>query len=208
MDVNPLETVDNLQEEEQNAAEAAKEKQKNRLNSYVAVMVAILATFMGISKVKDDNIVQAMEQAQAKSIDSWAWYQAKKTRLLFAQATLDTFEVQQATASPTLRPTIEEKSSRYRHEIEKQTTELADVEKEATGHDKEYDRLNIHDDQFDFSDALLAIAISLFALTALTQKRWLFLLALVPTVFGVVYGLAGLFNLSLHSDFLAKLLGA
>ncbi len=30
-----------------------------------AITVAILATFMGICKVNDDNIVQAMRQAQA-----------------------------------------------------------------------------------------------------------------------------------------------
>ena len=32
-------------------------------------------------------------------------------------------------------------------------------------------------------------------------------LALVPTFFGLLYGLAGLFNLPLHSNFFAKLLG-
>jgi hypothetical protein len=30
---------------------------------------------------------------------------------------------------------------------------------------------------------------------------------MVPTFFGVLYGLAGLFNLQIHSDFFAKLLG-
>ena len=33
---------------------------------------------------------------------------------------------------------------------------------------------------------MLALAISLLAVTALTQKRWLFVLAMFPTVFGVV----------------------
>jgi hypothetical protein len=34
-----------------------------RLNAWVAVTVALLATFMGICKVKDDNVVQATEPA-------------------------------------------------------------------------------------------------------------------------------------------------
>jgi len=34
----------------------------NPLSMRVAVVVAILATFMGICKVKDDNINQAMQQ--------------------------------------------------------------------------------------------------------------------------------------------------
>ena len=63
-----------------------------------------------------------------------------------------------------------------------------------------------HDDQFDLSDAMLALAISLMAVTALTQKRWLCVLALFPTVFGVIMGLAGLLGWHIHPNALTKLL--
>src|SRR5207237_3342383 len=59
-----------------------------RLNSWVAVTVALLATFMGICKVKDDNIVQAMQQAQADKLDHWSFYQARNIRQEVAQAEL------------------------------------------------------------------------------------------------------------------------
>ena len=72
--------------------------------------------------------------------------------------------------------------------------------------DKTYNQLNLHDDQFDMADAALSIAISLLAVTALTQKRWLFFLALVPTFFGLLMGLAGLLGWSLHPDAIARLL--
>jgi len=65
--------------------------------------------------------------------------------------------------------------------------------------------LNYHDDQFDLS-AMLALAISLLAMTALTQKRWLFILAMLPTIFGTAMGLAGLFAWKIHPDFLTRLL--
>jgi hypothetical protein len=77
---------------------------------------------------------------------------------------------------------------------------------DAAAADKNYNDLNFHDDQFDLSDAMLALAISLLAVTALTQKRWLFYLALVPTVFGVLMGLAGLFGWNIHPDAFTKLL--
>jgi hypothetical protein len=82
------------------------------------------------------------------------------------------------------------------------TIQQADAEKA----DKTYNNLNYHDDQFDLSDAMLALAISLLALTALTQKRWLFVLAMLPTFFGVVMGLAGLFGWSIHPNSLIRLL--
>jgi hypothetical protein len=42
-------------------------------------------------------------------------------------------------------------------------------------------------------------------MTALTQKRWLFIVAMVPTFFGTVMGLAGLFGWNIHPDFLTRL---
>ncbi|MEO8652919.1 MAG: DUF4337 family protein [Ramlibacter sp.] len=50
--------------------------------------MALLASFMGICKVKDDNIVQAMQQAQADKLDHWAFYQARNLREELAKATV------------------------------------------------------------------------------------------------------------------------
>src|SRR5438067_8649751 len=58
------------------------------LNRKIAITVALLASFMGICKVKDDNIVQAMQQAQADKIDHWAFYQARNLRQQQAHVTL------------------------------------------------------------------------------------------------------------------------
>ena len=69
-----------------------------------------------------------------------------------------------------------------------------------------YDALNFRDDQFDLSDALIAIAISLLAITSLTQLWWLYGLSLVPAVFGVLMGLAGLVGWAFHPTALIKLL--
>ena len=52
----------------------------------------------------------------------------------------------------------------------------------------------------------MAIAIAMLAVTALTQLWALYWAALVPTVFGVVMGTAGLFGLGLHPDALVRLL--
>lgn len=189
--------------------EATEEKDhKSRLNATVAVTVAILATFMGICKVKDDNICQAMQQAQADKIDNWGWYQAKKTRDEMMNEHVSNLTLLAHSATPSARPVIEAEVGRVKAELEKKKTELADTQAKAEDNQKDYDRLNYRDDQFDLSDSSLAIAISLLALTSLTQKRFLFVVALVPTVVGVVMGLAGLFGWHIHPDALANWLGA
>ncbi|HEY0546530.1 MAG TPA: DUF4337 domain-containing protein [Pyrinomonadaceae bacterium] len=205
MEPDPMEFVED--KDEQTTREAAEaNRARNRLNTWVAITVALLATFMGVCKVKDDNIVQAMQQAQADKIDSYAWYQARNIRQEVAAATVAQLTAQAAAAPPDARAVYQEQIQKYQtiaqEQEEKKKTQQADADKA----DKTYNELNFHDDQFDLSDAMLALAISLLAVTALTQKRWLFYLALVPTLFGVLMGLAGLLNWNIHPNILTRLL--
>ena len=198
MGVDPIEYA---REQDQQA-----EKAKSRLNTLVAIAVALLATFMGICKVKDDNIVQAMQQAQADKIDSYSWYQARNIREEVANAVAAQLAAQAASAPQSVRAVYDAEIAKYQaigqEQGEKKKVQQADAE----GADKRYDALNIHDDQFDLSDALLSIAISLLALTALTGKRWLYWVSMIPTVLGVFMGLAGLLGWGIHPDALTKLL--
>src|SRR5215217_3986565 len=57
------------------------ESADRRMNDLVAVTVVILTVFMAISKVKDDNINQAMQKAKSESVDAWAEYQATRIKL-------------------------------------------------------------------------------------------------------------------------------
>ena len=85
--------------------------------------------------------------------------------------------------------------------------EKAQIKKTAEGYQKEYDRLNLHDDQFDAAEACLSLAIALFGVTALTRKRWLLLLGASFGALGAFTGLSGFLGLNFHPDFLSRLLG-
>ena len=188
------------------AARSSSDARARQLNTWVAISVALLATFMGICKVKDDNLVQAMQQAQADKIDHWSFYQARNIRQEIAQAQADQLGLvmagQTADAQARAAPLI----AKYRALILDQQQKKEVLRSQAEADQKMYDTLNYHDDQFDLSDALTAIAISLLALTSLTQRRWLFWVAMVATVLGVIMGVAGLLSLHLHSDALARML--
>ena len=174
----------------------------DRLDRKVALTVALLASFMGVCKVKDDNIVQAMQQAQADKIDHWAFYQARNLRQEQAHTTL--LQLRLAALS---RPAAEQAG--YHAAIgELETLEAGQAKKkdevqvQAKQDQTTYDALNYRDDQFDLSDAALALALSLLAVTTLTRQRWLYLAALVPTGVGVFYGMAGLSGLPFHPAWL------
>ena len=180
-----------------------------RLNTWVAITVALLATFIAISKVKDDNIVLAMQQAQADKIDHWSFYQARNIRQEVAQASLDAFAASRgaSAASPiSQRGQIDSAISRYKALVAEQSSKKDSLRVLAETDQQTYDALNYRHDQFDLSDALLALAISLLALTSLTHKRWLFWIAMVPTVLGALMGLAGLLGWHIHPDTITQLL--
>src|SRR6267142_4969614 len=206
MDPDPMQFVEEDAEKKEPKTVTEDKKPRAHLNTLVAISVALLATFMGICKVKDDNIVQAMQQAQADKIDNYSWYQARNIREEVARATVAQLTAQAAAAPPQAQAVYQEQIKTYQalaqEQAEKKKIQQADADKA----DKTYNELNYHDDQFDLSDAMLALAISLMAVTALTQKRWLFVLAMFPTVFGVIMGLAGLLGWHLHPDSLTKLL--
>jgi len=181
MDLDPMEIVETAQSE-------GRKPRTAWLNPAVAITVALLATFMGICKVKDDNIVQAMQQAQADKLDHWQFYQARNIREEVAKSTLVQLRLQALAATP------------------KQQAAYDELKRQAEQDQAHYDAFNYRDDQFDLSDASIAIAISLLAVASLTQLPWLYLLALLPSGFGFVMGAAGLAGWALHPEGLIKLL--
>jgi hypothetical protein len=190
-------------------SEAVEKGQGGSLNTIIAVAVAITATFTALCNVKDGNIGQAMQQAQARTFDQWTNYQAKGTKLNIAEAALDGLLIQRelaAGAAPEIRKVIDERIQANLERIKHLNIAKADAQEQAEAAQKEYDHLNFRDDQFDMAEATTSIAIALFGITALTQKRRLLYVAMAFAGFGVLMGLAGFLGLSLHPDFLARLL--
>ena len=200
MEINPLDTVDTVNEQR------SSDRRTARLNILVAVTVALLATFMGICKVKDDNIVQGMQQAQANKLDHWAFYQARNIREEIAKATVVQMRLAAAGRPAAEQSAYADAIQSYEKLAVEQGKKKDELKAQADQDQKDYDAANFHDDQFDLSDALLAIAIAMLAVTALTQQRWLYVGALIPTGFGVLMGLAGLSGWTIHPSGLIQLL--
>jgi Domain of unknown function (DUF4337) len=202
MDIDPIESANSAADD----TATVSDRDRARLNTRVAITVALLATFLGVCKVKDDNIVQAMQQAQADRLDHWNFYQARNIRQEVASATAAQLKLAAAAAPASQQEAYRTAIASYEALVADQAKKKEELRLQAEQDQKTYDALNYRDDQFDLSDALIALAISLLALTALTHKTWLYWMALVATVGGVVMGLAGLAGWHLHPDALSRLL--
>jgi DNA repair ATPase RecN len=190
--------------------EAVELGRESRLNAWVAACVAISATFMALCNVKDGNIVQAMTQAQANGVDSWGYYQAKGMKENLAISTREQIELMRdmnPNLTPEQKEVLEKRITAYNEQAKKYDKDKQEIKAQAEGFSKQYDALNVRDDQFDMAEALLSVAIAMFGVTALTRKRWLLFVALTFAGFGIALGLSGFIGWNFHPEFLARLLG-
>lgn len=177
-----------------------------KANDVVAVCVAILAAFMAVAKVKDDNIVQAMLKAKSDAVDSWAEYQSKRIKHHLFETARDQVLALITIGGDRAEAQLRDQIQHYEAEIQRYTKEEKTIQEKAKKYEELYDTLNYKDDRFDLSDASFSISLGMLAVTALPRRRWRLYLSPLFAGFGVVMGLVGLLGLTLHPDRLTKLL--
>jgi len=184
--------------------EEGEDEGKDRtLNRLVAITVVTLSVFMAVANIKDDNLVQAMQLSKSDAIDTWSEYQATKTKAHI----VDTARTEMAliagdspsAAARTAFATMDAEAKKY-------AAEVPVLKAKAQADDAQYDALNVHDDQFDMSDALISIAVSLAAVAALAETRWLLFVAWGFGAFGLLMGIAGFAGWAIHPNALASFL--
>jgi hypothetical protein len=181
--------------------ELSAEAKDKRLNRLVALTVVVFSVATGLGNIKDGNIVQAMSQAQANSLDRWNEYQATRTKLHI----VETARAELAASSDPAKATPA--LAAFDAETAKYKAETPALAKEAKGFAADYDALNIHDDQFDAAEASLATAISIAAVAALTESMIPLIAAWVFGGFGLFMTLAGFMGWGFHPDVLSTILG-
>lgn len=185
------------------------EKPAPKLNTMVAMAVAIAATFMALCNVKGGNVDQAMAKTQVEIVDTWSFFQAKSTKESLAEASADQLELQRdpAKMSPEQLATLDKQIASYKTKVARYEKEKGELQTKVEALQKEYERLNVKDDQFDITEALISVGIALFGITALTQKRWMLFVAGVFAGFGMLVGLGGFLGWNIRPEWLAKLVG-
>ena len=178
----------------------------DRLNNLVAITVVIISVFLAVSNVKDGNIGQNMALAKADAVDTWSEYQATKLKMHLAENSLA--ELSLITSQPGTSPTLAAKEkARLEAAIAKYGDKSASLMRQAKTHEADYDALNLHDDQFDMSEAFLSISLALAGVAAVTGLAWLLYFCWGVSGVGMLMGTAGFLGLNLHSDLVARLLG-
>src|SRR5476649_2124481 len=187
-------------------ADVTTEGSNKRLSNLVAITVVILSVSMAVSNIKDDNINQAMQKAKAESVDAWAEYQASRVKLHVDENGLSQLRLLE-TAGNIDRALAAKQAAEYEADIKKYEARSIETRAKAEGLEKEYDRLNFRDDQFDMSDAFISIAIAVAAVASLVDSFWLLYVAWGLGALGMFFGIAGFLGLNFRPEWLAQFLG-
>jgi hypothetical protein len=185
--------------------EVSAEAKDKRLNRAVALTVVILSVFTGLCNIKDGNLVQTMQQAKADSVDVWNEYQATRTKLHISETARSEIGVLTSGrkvdgAAATLVAALDGNIAKYKREapaLKAQAQSLA----------SRYDALNVHDDQFDASEAAISTAIAMAAVSALAESATLLFGSWLFGAFGIFMGLCGFAELAFHPNVLSNFLG-
>src|SRR5438270_7098460 len=127
--------------------EAVEKAHESKLNTIIAMCVAVIATFMALCNVKASNIVQQMSQAQAHAVDEWSYYQSKSTKQHVAEAAVDQIELQRETAvglSDAQRAKFDEALKKQKDAVVKYDKEKTDIQKKAKDYEESVETLHVH----------------------------------------------------------------
>jgi hypothetical protein len=161
------------------------EAQDRRLNRAVAATVVLLSVLMALSNIKDGNIVQNMQAAQAAQVDTWNEYQATRLKLHMEEIAVS--------GGGTGLPRAQAALAKY-------TRESAALKKQAQAAKADYDRAGYRDDQFDLSEGFASIALATTAIAALAETWWLLFFGWGAGGLALLFSVAGFAQLPIHPD--------
>ena len=197
-----------MSELDETISESIENAGDSKLNSKIAIFVAITATFMAICNIKGGNIVQNMSKAQSKAVNNWAYFQSKSTKQNITENSIDILSAQlKVTTANKDKVDLEAKITKLKEKVERYENEKNEIKAAAEKEEKSYDDMNVFDDQFDMTEAILSISIAMFGLSALTQKKPLFYFALLLSISGFILGFSAFLKISYHSEFISNILG-
>ncbi|UGA40006.1 DUF4337 domain-containing protein [Chromobacterium haemolyticum] len=186
--------------------EISVEAEKKYLNSLVALTVVLLSVFMGLGKLKDDNIVQARQLLKTDAVDSWSEYQSKKIKQHLAESSqrqARLLELANPAAAAALRP----EQAAIQRDIARYAAEAQALQLKAKAKEQGFEELNARHELFDVSDAGLSIAVACAAVAALAANFIPLLCAWAFGAVGVFFWLAGFAGWNIHPGWIVSLLG-
>ncbi len=154
------------------------------LGQWVAIFTAILAAAGAVVGYQGGHLMNEVLLKKNEAVlrkteaaNEWNHYQSVSTKAHLA-------ELAEQLIPPERAAQLEEKTQKYAAQREELMAKARNLDDAAQRADREADELNRPHARFALAMILLQIAISLASITALTQRTWLFAVAIVSAAGG------------------------
>ena len=170
---------------EERAENEAAETFRNR----AALLIALLAAILAIGGLGGGNATDDMIASNIKASDTWAFYQAKNVRQTVYKIEADALEAQLAAGSigPAERAAAEARLKEYKATVARYDSEpdpdapgdptagegKKELSAKAKSHEEAFEQASARDDNFDFAEVLLQLALVLGSVAILAVNRWI-----------------------------------
>ncbi|HEX8224969.1 MAG TPA: DUF4337 domain-containing protein [Allosphingosinicella sp.] len=178
---------------EDRAENAAAETFRNR----AALLIAFLAAILAIGGLGGGNATDDMIASNIRASDTWAFYQAKNVRQTMYEIEAEKLKAQLAagTLSAAERPAAETRLRDYEATVARYDSEpdandpskgegKKELSAQARAHEAAFDQASARDDNFDYAEVLLQLALVLGSVAILAVNRWILGLSLALGVVG------------------------
>jgi len=200
--MEPTDAAELIQEIQE---ERAEEKAAERFRNAAALLIAILAMLLAIGSLGGGNATDDMVYGNIKASDTWAFYQAKNVRQTEYRIAADRLELQDPTISPQARKAAETQLAKYRETIARYDDEpdakapqdslkgegKKQLAAQARNYERVRDRASDQDNNFDYSETLLQLAIVLGSVAILSGSRAVLTLSVVLGALGTLLMING-----------------
>jgi hypothetical protein len=185
---------------EDRAENEAAEGFRNR----AALLIAVLAAVLAIGGLGGGNATDDMIENNIKASDTWAFYQAKNVRQTLYKIEREKLAAELAGGGytgPALAgaqsrlKTYDETIARYDSEPDSKDPSKGEGKKELSARAKAYEaafeQAARRDDNFDFAEVLLQLALVLGSVAILAVNRWILILSAAMGALGALLTLNG-----------------
>jgi len=170
--------------------EKAEHEADDRFRSRAALLIAILAAILAIGGLGGGNATDDMIGSNIRASDAWAFYQAKNIRQTAYELEADALRssLEAGALAPPQRLSAEARLNDYRATIARYDSEpdardpskgegKKELMAQAQAHERAFETASARDDNFDFAEVALQLALVLGSVAILALNRWILALA-------------------------------
>jgi hypothetical protein len=185
---------------EDRAENQAAESFRNR----AALMIAIMAAILAVGGLGGGNATDDMIGNNIKASDTWAFYQAKNVRQTMYRIEAEKLKTSLAAGlvAPAERPSAEARLKEYESTIARYDSEpdpndpskgegKKELSATAKAYEAAFEEASQRDNNFDFAEVLLQLALVLGSVAILAVNRWILITSAALGTLGALLTLNG-----------------